>query len=94
MEDFLVCDAYYHACLSYPCIEYVPLRVGIFVLISFVSAEVKALKSLVRNVIAPERDLGHTDRALKQQAEKKELEKGKEQEQHAGEKKEKCEDCV
>ncbi|OGE49466.1 hypothetical protein PENARI_c021G00192 [Penicillium arizonense] len=29
--------------------------------------EVKALKSLVRNVIAPERDLGHTDRALKAQ---------------------------
>ncbi|KAJ5179184.1 hypothetical protein N7492_002394 [Penicillium capsulatum] len=27
--------------------------------------EVKALKSLVRNVIAPDRDLGHTDRALK-----------------------------
>ncbi|KAJ5861212.1 uncharacterized protein N7529_008522 [Penicillium soppii] len=35
--------------------------------------EVKALKSLVRNVIAPERDLGHTDRALKaQQVEQKE----------------------
>ncbi|KAJ5746677.1 hypothetical protein N7520_011859 [Penicillium odoratum] len=51
--------------------------------------EVKALKSLVRNVIAPDRDLGHTDRALKQQAEKKE-DKGEQSE----EKKEKCEDCV
>ncbi|KAJ5545695.1 hypothetical protein N7494_003280 [Penicillium frequentans] len=56
--------------------------------------EVKALKSLVRNVIAPDRDLGHTDRALKQQAEKKEVEKEKNEEQDAGEKKEKCEDCV
>jgi hypothetical protein len=27
--------------------------------------EVKVLKSLVRNVIDPSRDLGHTDRALK-----------------------------
>lgn len=60
----------------------------------FCSAEVKALKSLVRNVIAPERDLGHTDRALKQQAEKKEVKKEKNEEQDAGEKKEKCEDCV
>ncbi|KAJ6101930.1 hypothetical protein N7486_004357 [Penicillium sp. IBT 16267x] len=54
--------------------------------------EVKALKSLVRNVIAPERDLGHTDRALKQQAEKK-VEK-EEKKEEPGEKKEKCEDCV
>ncbi|KAJ5934150.1 hypothetical protein N7466_003697 [Penicillium verhagenii] len=59
--------------------------------------EVKALKSLVRNVIAPERDLGHTDRALKQQAEKEEKKEEKEEEkekQVAGEKKEVCEDCV
>jgi predicted Rdx family selenoprotein len=50
-------------------------------------AEVKALKSLVRNVIAPERDLGHTDRALK----KKELENKKNQETTEGKKD--CEDC-
>lgn len=47
-------------------------------------AEVKALKSLVRNVIAPDRDLGHTDRALKN--------KEKEQSQQGGKKE--CEDCV
>lgn len=51
------------------------------------NAEVKALKSFVRNVIAPNRDLGHTDRALKQAEEKK-----KEAEQEK-EKKE-CEDCI
>ncbi|KAJ5636796.1 uncharacterized protein N7484_010109 [Penicillium longicatenatum] len=56
--------------------------------------EVKALKSLVRNVIAPERDLGHTDRALKQQAEKKEAKEEGKKEEQAEEKKEKCEDCV
>jgi predicted Rdx family selenoprotein len=50
-------------------------------------AEVKALKSLVRNVIAPERDLGHTDRALK----KKEQEDKKNQETTEGKKD--CEDC-
>ncbi|KAJ5712853.1 uncharacterized protein N7483_010034 [Penicillium malachiteum] len=57
--------------------------------------EVKALKSLVRNVIAPERDLGHTDRALKkEQVAKKELEsQGDKKPEIAGEKKE-CEDCV
>lgn len=49
-------------------------------------AEVKALKSLVRNVIAPERDLGHTDRALK-----KEQEDEKNQETTEGKKD--CEDC-
>ncbi|KAJ5719057.1 hypothetical protein N7493_007512 [Penicillium malachiteum] len=56
--------------------------------------EVKALKSLVRNVIAPERDLGHTDRALKkEQVAKKELEsQGDKQPEVSGEKKE-CEDC-
>lgn len=52
----------------------------------------KALKSLVRNVIAPDRDLGHTDRALKK---KKEEEEKKEQEEGQGQKgkKEECEDC-
>ena len=29
------------------------------------TTEVKTLKSLVRNVIDPQRDLGHTDRALR-----------------------------
>lgn len=53
-----------------------------------VRVEVKALKALVRNVIAPNRDLGHTDRALKKEQEKKEL-----GERHNEHKKE-CEDCV
>lgn len=64
--------------------------------------EVKALKSLVRNVIAPDRDLGHTDRALRaqhggaqmkaQQGEQKE--KMKEEETKDEETKETpCEDC-
>ncbi|KAJ6125475.1 hypothetical protein N7471_012792 [Penicillium samsonianum] len=59
--------------------------------------EVKALKSLVRNVIAPERDLGHTDRALKkEQGGQKEVEKeGKEEkkEEEKSEGKAGCEDC-
>lgn len=56
-------------------------------------AEVKALKSLVRNVIAPERDLGHTDRALKKEhAEKKEEKKASDESQTQEGKKE-CEDC-
>lgn len=56
---------------------------------SFLPSEVKALKSLVRNVIAPDRDLGHTDRALKkQQGEQKEV---KEEEKSKG--KADCEDC-
>ncbi|OOQ86364.1 selenoprotein domain protein [Penicillium brasilianum] len=50
--------------------------------------EVKALKSLVRNIIAPNRDLGHTDRALKKEQEKKNEEKVQ------GEQKKDCEDCV
>lgn len=33
-------------------------------LFSFASAEVKQLKSLVRNIVDPSRDLGHVDRAL------------------------------
>ncbi|KAJ5788701.1 hypothetical protein N7457_003691 [Penicillium paradoxum] len=52
--------------------------------------EVKALKSLVRNVIAPDRDLGHTDRALKAQKEK-EKEKKNEKEEESKDKP--CEDC-
>ena len=56
---------------------------------SFLSSEVKALKSLVRNVIAPDRDLGHTDRALeKQQDEQKEVKEEEKSEGKAG-----CEDC-
>ena len=70
------------------------LWIWVFVLTGIASVEVKALKSLVRNVIAPERDLGHTDRALKQQAEKKEVEEEKKEEKGAEERKEKCEDCV
>ncbi|KAJ5444437.1 uncharacterized protein N7458_008309 [Penicillium daleae] len=50
-------------------------------------AEVKALKSLVRNIIAPNRDLGHTDRALKKEEEKRKEEKAQ------GEQKKECEDC-
>ncbi|KGO75373.1 Selenoprotein, Rdx type [Penicillium italicum] len=49
--------------------------------------EVKALKSLVRNVIAPDRDLGHTDRALKKEKGEKEGKK-EEIQGKAG-----CEDC-
>ncbi|KAJ5543534.1 hypothetical protein N7535_005958 [Penicillium sp. DV-2018c] len=60
--------------------------------------EVKALKSLVRNVIAPDRDLGHTDRALKKEKEKEE-EKGQagqtktETETGKGDEGKVCEDC-
>ncbi|KAJ5084857.1 hypothetical protein NUU61_009436 [Penicillium alfredii] len=51
--------------------------------------EVKALKSLVRNVIDPDRDLGHTDRALK----KKQEESQQKTEIKPQQEKEKCEDC-
>jgi predicted Rdx family selenoprotein len=44
-----------------------PRVFGVCVYLITSPIEVKALKSLVRNVIAPERDLGHTDRALKAQ---------------------------
>lgn len=54
-------------------------------------AEVKALKSLVRNIIAPNRDLGHTDRALKKQAEEK---KETESKQEDKQKEKACEDCI
>ena len=50
-------------------------------------AEVKVLKSLVRNIIAPNRDLGHTDRALKKEEEKRKEDKTQ------GEQKKECEDC-
>lgn len=52
----------------------------------FPVAEVKALKSMVRNIIAPERDLGHTDRALKKAEEDK-------KKQETTEAKKDCEDC-
>ncbi|CAP93707.1 Pc16g10370 [Penicillium rubens Wisconsin 54-1255] len=45
---------------------------------SFPYIEVKALKSLVRNVIAPNRDLGHTDRALKKEQGEQESKKQEE----------------
>ncbi|BAE57950.1 Rdx family-domain-containing protein [Aspergillus flavus] len=62
--------------------------------------EVKVLKSLVRNVIDPSRDLGHTDRALKAGnvsvkeggAARVSSSEGKGGEKVDGEKKE-CEDC-
>ena len=59
------------------------------------SVEVKVLKSRVRNVIAPNRDLGHTDRALKKD-EQQDAEKQTElQEENRMKKKEKdCEDCL
>ncbi|OQD64915.1 hypothetical protein PENPOL_c007G05109 [Penicillium polonicum] len=54
--------------------------------------EVKALKSLVRNVIAPNRDLGHTDRALKKErGEQKEVKKEEKEEESKD--KAACEDC-
>lgn len=56
----------------------------------FLHSEVKALKSLVRNVIAPNRDLGHTDRALKEQGEK---EAKKEEKKEERKDKAACEDC-
>ncbi|CAL5872920.1 uncharacterized protein PFLUO_LOCUS7189 [Penicillium psychrofluorescens] len=47
--------------------------------------DTKILKSLVRNVIAPDRDLGHTDRALKKKADEEEAAKQSD--------KKECEDC-
>lgn len=59
----------------------------------FLYSEVKALKSLVRNVIAPNRDLGHTDRALKkEQGEQKEVKKEEEKKEESKDKAA-CEDC-
>ena len=65
----------------------------------FAHSEVKALKSLVRNIIAPNRDLGHTDRALKKEEEEKRKEEQaqkeeKSQGQGEGEQKKECEDCI
>ncbi|EAW23248.1 SelT/SelW/SelH family protein [Aspergillus fischeri NRRL 181] len=48
--------------------------------------EVKVLKSRVRNVVDPQRDLGHTDRALRK-------ENGDSQKQSQEKETEKCEDC-
>ncbi|PKX94756.1 uncharacterized protein P174DRAFT_442085, partial [Aspergillus novofumigatus IBT 16806] len=48
--------------------------------------EVKVLKSRVRNVVDPQRDLGHTDRALRK-------ENGDSHKQSQGKETEKCEDC-
>ncbi|KAJ5473208.1 hypothetical protein N7475_002774 [Penicillium sp. IBT 31633x] len=56
--------------------------------------EVKALKSLVRNIIAPDRDLGHTDRALKaQKAQQEEQKEQKEKVKEESKEKAACEDC-
>jgi hypothetical protein len=44
------------------------------------------LKSRVRNVVEPQRDLGHTDRALRK-------ENGDNQKQSQEKETEKCEDC-
>lgn len=57
----------------------------------FLHSEVKALKSLVRNVIAPNRDLGHTDRALKKEQGEKEAKKEEKKEERKD--KAACEDC-
>ncbi|RAK71609.1 SelT/SelW/SelH family protein, partial [Aspergillus fijiensis CBS 313.89] len=51
--------------------------------------EVKVLKSLVRNVVDPGRDLGHTDRALRKARELGQ----QQQQQEETQEKEKCEDC-
>jgi predicted Rdx family selenoprotein len=48
--------------------------------------EVKVLKSRVRNVVEPQRDLGHTDRALRKENEGN-------QKQSQEKETEKCEDC-
>ncbi|OJJ39716.1 hypothetical protein ASPWEDRAFT_25523 [Aspergillus wentii DTO 134E9] len=53
--------------------------------------EVKVLKSLVRNVIDPSRDLGHTDRALKANA--PQGQSAPADEKKAEGQKEKCDDC-
>lgn len=61
----------------------------------YAHAEVKALKSLVRNIIAPNRDLGHTDRALKKEEEKRKEKEVQKEEKAQGqwEQKKECEDC-
>lgn len=57
-----------------------------------VLVEVKTLKALVRNVIDPKRDLGHTDRALKKKEEEEE-ENAKKKGEGQKDGKEACEDC-
>ncbi|RJE20333.1 selenoprotein [Aspergillus sclerotialis] len=52
--------------------------------------EVKTLKSLVRNIIDPNRDLGHTDRALRAGTQ---AQSGTGTESKAEEEKKECEDC-
>ncbi|OQE19032.1 hypothetical protein PENSTE_c016G08568 [Penicillium steckii] len=56
--------------------------------------EVKALKSLVRNIIAPDRDLGHTDRALKKKAEEEKERQAKIKDEAVNQEKKECEDCI
>lgn len=46
----------------------------------------------MRNVVAPERDLGHTDRALKKDRVERELKDGSEKGEGGGQGKA-CEDC-
>ncbi|PYI03634.1 hypothetical protein BO78DRAFT_463192 [Aspergillus sclerotiicarbonarius CBS 121057] len=59
--------------------------------------ETKVLKSLVRNVVDPGRDLGHTDRALRKEQEKESQGQGQKEEQKQDQdqvpKGEKCEEC-
>ena len=54
----------------------------------------KALKSLVRNIIAPDRDLGHTDRALKKKAEEEKERQAKIKDETVNQEKKECEDCI
>ncbi|RAH50760.1 SelT/SelW/SelH family protein [Aspergillus brunneoviolaceus CBS 621.78] len=55
--------------------------------------EVKVLKSLVRNVVDPGRDLGHTDRALRKARELGQQQQQQQQQQEETQEKEKCGDC-
>ena len=57
--------------------------------------EVKHLKSLVRNIIDPSRDLGHTDRALKAAnvAGQGHAQGGQDQRQDQGDEKKECQEC-
>jgi predicted Rdx family selenoprotein len=59
-----------------------------------VYAEVKHLKSLVRNIADPTRSLGHVDRALNKANQEKDKDSHKEHEKEEQSKsKEACEDC-
>lgn len=55
--------------------------------------EVKMLKSLVRNIVDPARDLGHVDRALKQSAAGRDPSGSKKEEEQGQERQPTCEDC-